>query len=82
MSSHEQTILDHIQNAFLVELDALTVETSLIEEGIVDSLGIFRLVSFLEATYGVEFEPADVAPQNFQTIQAIAAFVQHKVTEQ
>lgn len=78
MSYYEQAILEYIQSEFLVEPVALTVSTPLIEQGIVDSLGLFRLVSFIEEKFGVQFEPTDVAPQNFHTIQAIAAFVQHK----
>jgi len=39
------------------------------------------LISFMESTFEVEFEPTDVTPQNFETAQAIADFVQSKVAD-
>ena len=78
MTAYEQTIIQYIQSEILIAGDSLTVETPLIGQGIVDSLRIFRLVSFLETTFGVEFEPTDVVPQHFHSVQSLAAFVQGK----
>jgi acyl carrier protein len=56
----------------------LTPTTHLVEEEIIDSLGIFRLVSFLEDHFGLEIDPEDVTFDNFTTITTIEAFVQAK----
>ena len=50
-------------------------EDSLLESGTVDSVGVMRLVAFLETTYGITVEEDDLMPDNFDTIAAIAAFV-------
>jgi acyl carrier protein len=48
---------------------------SLIESGIVDSLGIFRLVTFLEETFGVKVGDDEIVNENFQTVNDIERFL-------
>jgi acyl carrier protein len=50
----------------------------LLEEGIVDSLGILDLVSFLETEFAIVVSDEELLPENFQTIERLAAFVQRK----
>jgi acyl carrier protein len=53
---------------------------SLIDSGIVDSLGILDLVSFLETEFGLHVSDEELLPENFQTIECIAAMVQTKTS--
>jgi acyl carrier protein len=53
-------------------------ETPLMETGIVDSLKLFELVTFLEDEYGIEVADEELLPQNFGTITAIAQMVAAK----
>jgi acyl carrier protein len=46
-----------------------------ISSGLVDSLGIVKLVGFLETTFGVRVRDDEIVPENFASIDAIAAFV-------
>lgn len=50
----------------------------LLEEGILDSLGILDLVSFLESEFSIQMSDDELLPENFQSIDCIAAFVQSK----
>ena len=52
---------------------------SLTDGGIVDSLGIFRLVSFLEENLGVHVGDEEIIQDNFQTINDIERFVNAKL---
>lgn len=54
---------------------ALADETSLVRGGLVDSTGILELVMFLESTLGIKVPPEDMTPDNFDTVQAIDAYV-------
>jgi acyl carrier protein len=54
---------------------------SLMEAGIIDSLGIFRLVSFLEDTFRVRISDDDIVPENFQSIDEIDRFVAAKLAK-
>jgi acyl carrier protein len=74
----KQFVLDH----FLSGEDParLTPSTPLVTGGILDSLGLLEVVSFLEKTFGVEFEAHEVDPASFDTLARIDQLVQQKLT--
>ena len=51
------------------------VTDNLIESGIIDSLGIQLLVSYLEKNFSVSIADADLIPENFETVDAIWSFL-------
>jgi len=53
---------------------------SLIDSGIVDSLGILDLVTFLESEFGLQVSDEDLLPENFQSVECIAALVRTKTS--
>ena len=50
----------------------------LLESGIVDSQGILELVTFIEGEYGITVPDDDLAPENFQTIDRISAYIESR----
>ena len=58
----------------------LTDDFPLVEQGIIDSMGILRLVTFIEENFGIALEPEDLMLENFATIEAMSTFVAAKVT--
>ena len=58
--------------------DELTDDYPLLDNGVVDSLGLFEIVRFLEAEYGVEIADDELVPENFATLSAIAKLVEGK----
>jgi thioesterase domain-containing protein/acyl carrier protein len=53
-------------------------EASFVQEGIVDSLGVIELVTFARNQFGIEVNPADVTPPNFDSVTRMAAFIRRK----
>ena len=49
--------------------------TQLIEEGIVDSMGLMQIVVFIEERTGLRVSDDDVTPDNFETVAAIGSLV-------
>jgi acyl carrier protein len=49
----------------------LTDDLPLIENRVLDSMGLLRLVAWLEEAYGVEISDAEVVPANFGSIASI-----------
>lgn len=47
----------------------------LLETGLVDSMGVLEIVAFIEAEYGIPVADDDLIPENFQTVEHMAAFV-------
>ena len=56
-------------------------DASLIDNGVIDSLGIFQLVSFLETSYGVRVRDEEIVLENFKTIDAIEEFLEGKLSK-
>lgn len=53
----------------------LDPELSLLEEGILDSLGLQQLITFLEQKFGINIDDDDLMPENFESVNAIAALI-------
>jgi acyl carrier protein len=53
----------------------LTGDYALIESGVIDSLGLIRLISHLTETYGVSFDDIELGPDNFRSLDAIVGLV-------
>jgi acyl carrier protein len=50
----------------------------LLAKGVIDSLGMLKLVSLLEEEYDVEIDDDEIVPDNWRTIRDIAALVDSK----
>jgi acyl carrier protein len=50
----------------------------LIDNGIIDSLFMMNLVTYLEQQHQVQFGMNDMVPKHFKSINALAAFAQSK----
>lgn len=58
--------------------ERLTPEFPLIDNGVVDSLGLFMLVSFMEDRFDVVIDYDELNPKNFATIGAMAGLIARK----
>lgn len=53
-------------------------DEDLLSSDLLDSQGIMELVAFLEERFGIEVTEEDLFPENFQSVDAIVAFVGRK----
>jgi len=53
-------------------------ETPLRTSGVLDSIAVLRLVSFLEQRYGIEVQAHEAGVENFDSLESIANFVRSK----
>jgi acyl carrier protein len=53
----------------------LADEDSLLEEGVIDSLGIMELATFVETQFGISVADSELVPQNFDSIAKLSAFI-------
>jgi acyl carrier protein len=51
---------------------------ALLESGIIDSQGVLEVVAFIECEFSTIVEDEELSPENFQTIDRIAAFIRSK----
>ena len=72
-------IIAYIEEEFVLEGSDVDVETAnLLEEEVIDSLGIFTLVSFIEDKFGVSVDPEEVNLDNFESVDAVTKLVESK----
>lgn len=75
----EQRIQTFLLEKFpLARKTGIERDTALLEKGILDSLGILDLVSFLESEFSIPISDEDLLPENFQTLSTLSAFVLKK----
>jgi acyl carrier protein len=58
--------------------DSVAHDSDLLADGVIDSLGITELITFLERRYGIKVLDDDIDADNFRSVQAIVAFVERK----
>jgi acyl carrier protein len=51
----------------------------LLTNNLIDSLGSFRMIAFLEENFPLTIEDTDMVPENFQTLNAVETFVHAKL---
>jgi len=50
----------------------------LIESGVIDSLGILKLLEFLESKFSINISDEELIPENFESIESIESFISRK----
>src|SRR4030095_5772107 len=54
-------------------------DENLLQTNLIDSLGSFRMIAFLEETFPLTIEDTDMVPENFQTLNAVDIFIAGKL---
>jgi len=53
-------------------------DSQLLNSGIIDSLGILDLVSFIEEEFKITIDDEDLLAENFESIASMATFIERK----
>ncbi|MHB8056670.1 MAG: acyl carrier protein [Desulfuromonadaceae bacterium] len=69
---------NYLLNEIAVGLDKKTLEPDedLLELGIIDSLGLMKLISFMEETFAISIPDEEVVPENFQSLTRMVKLVE------
>lgn len=75
-----QEIKQFIAENFLFTEDTnkLDDDTSFMDEGIIDSMGIMELVVFIEETYKINVEDDEIEPDNLDSVNNLYNFIMRK----
>lgn len=78
--SRIETVHEFIVENFLFgDGEQLTNETSFLDSGIIDSTGILELITFLEETYNITIEDDELIPENLDSLNSVAKFIEQKI---
>jgi acyl carrier protein len=75
--SHTRTIKQFVLAEFLPDMGAEDLQTDydLVTGGVIDSLGLLKLIAWLEEQFGLPVDDIELDPDSFRTIDAINAFI-------
>ena len=71
----KQALAQYITTELLDTPDEVGEDDNLLAGGMVDSLGMLRLMGFIEDEIGVQVPPEDFTIENFKTIGAMAQYL-------
>ena len=76
MNNTETLIMDYIKQELVHNANAnISPEDDLLESGIINSLGILQIVSFVEDTLGIDIPAEDVVYENFHSVAALSDYL-------
>ncbi len=77
--NHIQTITKFIVNEFLpdIPVESLEADYDLLSGGVIDSLGLLKVIAWLEDRFDVVVDDLEIAPDNFRTVAAMNAFIKN-----
>jgi acyl carrier protein len=56
-------------------------DVSFLENGVVDSTGVLELVLFVEDTFGIPVQDEEIVPENFDSVNRLAQYVETQAGE-
>ena len=68
-----------IENFLFEDNGTLTADMSFLDNGIIDSTGVLELIAFLETEFAITIEDTEIVPENLDTLDRVAAFLERKL---
>ncbi len=76
MTEVEALLSRFVTDVLLEDDELVSIDEDLLAEDMVDSLGMMRLVAFIEQRLGYKVPPGDLTVENFRTIAVIGAYLE------
>lgn len=78
MNDIERDVRAFLDENFILDAEAgpLAADASLTRAGVLDSMGVLELITFLETTYGFEVPDEDTLPEHLDTVDRIVRYVE------
>lgn len=70
-----QEVIDELCRNGTRAAHEVSADQDLLSSGLLDSLGLVSMVSWIEDTYGVAIDVMDIVMENFETPNAIAELI-------
>jgi acyl carrier protein len=55
-------------------------DEDLLTQGLIDSMGILQLVSFMEKKFNIKVPDEDIVPDNFRTLDSLTEYVTRRMS--
>ncbi|MCE7001481.1 phosphopantetheine-binding protein [Kibdelosporangium philippinense] len=76
--SNVDAIKKFVIDEFLPDVapEDLAVDYDLLADGVIDSLGLLKLIAWVEDHFALSVHDTDLDPNNFRSVQAIDEFIE------
>ncbi len=83
MPDFTETVRNFIETELVPQTGRVTLSPtdSLLEMGIIDSLGVQRLIAYLEKEFELRIADTEIVPEHFETIGAVVHFINVKLSQ-
>lgn len=71
----EKSLLEFIAENFMVEIEEIPLDKSLIDEGIIDSFGLVEIAAYMKKTHGFEVDTEDMIRDNFGSVNKMVTYI-------
>lgn len=71
-------VKEYIVTTFLpdVTADQLRSDYNLLANGAIDSLGLLKLIAWLEERFQISIDDVEIAPEDFRSVDSICKFIE------
>ena len=76
----EKIIKEYIISEIMHEksMSSIRNDQPLLESGIIDSVGLLHLITFIEERFNIQIPDEEVIPENFENLNKIASLIKKK----
>jgi acyl carrier protein len=73
-----QNLITFIQEKVIGESEEIKIDENelLIDQGFIDSVGLMKIITFIEKQNGIQIPAKEVLPDNFQTVKSMERMIQ------
>ena len=72
-------IRNYIIESTFDDVEKITDETLIFEEGVLDSMGLLFLIEFLKEEFNITTNDDELVPENFESINNIMVYMENKI---
>lgn len=77
--SIEDKLIKFICSNFMVEPDEFNLEESLVDQGVIDSIGLVEISAFMNREFGIEEFEENMTRENFGSVRKMVAYIERSV---
>ena len=81
MENIKGTIKKFIVDNYLAGSGELGDDDSFLDKGIIDSIGVIELATFIQQTYKIKINVPEIMPENFDTLNRLEVYISRKMGE-
>lgn len=78
MDNFKNKIMEYISKNYWISSDEISDDESLIDTGILTSVGLMQLIQFIESEFNIEMNTSEIVPENFGSVSSIINYISMK----